>query len=163
MNGGAFTLNDRHVLAGLLAFFAAIIAINVAFAVVAVRTFPGEDVRRSYLQGLAYNDALAERRAQDALGWNAAAELRRGEAGAVLEVRLRTRDGGALNGLRLSGDLRRAATARFDEPLEFAAIGEGRYVARLGELRRGRWLLRARAADVHGGALDFESELTWAP
>lgn len=156
-----FTLTGRHVLIGLLAFFGAVIAVNVVFAVAAVRSFPGEDVRRSYLQGLAYNDTLADRRAQAELGWQAAASLRRADEGAVLEVSLRTRGGAPLNGAALSGELRRPTTARFDRELAFAPIGEGRYVAALGALPTGRWLLRARAEDGRGGALDFEADLTW--
>lgn len=159
-----FTLTGRHVLFGLLAFFGAVIAVNVAFAVAAVRSFPGEDVRRSYLQGLAYNDTLAHRREQAVRGWQAASALRRGESGqAILEVALHARDGEALNGVAVSGELRRAATARFDRELAFTSIGEGRYVVDLGDLQAGRWLLRARASDGHDGALDFEAELTWRP
>jgi nitrogen fixation protein FixH len=158
-----FTLTGRHVLAGLLVFFGAVIAVNVAFAVAAVRSFPGEDVRRSYLQGLAYNDTLADRRAQEALGWQAAAAFRTADdGGAVLEVVLRTRDGAPLNGAQVNGELRRAATARFDRELSLTGIGEGRYTADLGGLETGRWLLRARAADAQDGALDFEAELTWS-
>lgn len=158
-----FTLTGRHVLIGLVVFFGAVIAVNVAFAVAAVRSFPGEDVRRSYLQGLAYNDTLADRRAQEALGWQAAAAFRTAEdGGAVLEVVLRTSDGAPLDGAEVNGDLRRAATARFDREFALTPIGGGRYAVDLGVLETGRWLLRARAADARDGALDFEAELTWS-
>jgi nitrogen fixation protein FixH len=158
-----FNLRGAHVLVGLLLFLVAIVAVNVAFAVVAVRSFPGEDVGRSYLQGLAYNDTLAERRAQAMLGWQAAAALRRGGRGAVIEVRLLTREGAPLDGATVSGELRRATTARLDRQLSFRQVGAGRYAADLGALPGGRWLLRARAANASGGALDFEADLTWRP
>jgi nitrogen fixation protein FixH len=148
-------LKGWHVLAAMLAFFAAIIAVNVGFAVVAIESFPGEDVRRSYLQGLNYNDALTERRRQADLGWQARARLEN----EGLVVTLEDRDGRPLSGLTLSGDLRWPADERLDRRLDFAPDGEGRYVAALSDLRPGYWRLRAHAAAADGGALDFEAEL----
>lgn len=159
MSAARFEIRGWHVLAVILAFFAAIIAVNVTFAVYAVRSFPGEDVRRSYLQGLRYNDTLAERRAQAALGWRAVALLREEPAGALLEVRLTARDA-AIDGATLSGALEWPTSSQFDRSLNFEPLGGGRYVARLGDLTPGRWRLRARAEST-AGALDFESELTW--
>jgi nitrogen fixation protein FixH len=147
---------------GLLAFFATIVAVNIAFAIVAVRSFPGEDVRRSYLQGLAYNDTLAQRREQAQLGWRAVASFARAPDGAAaVQVDLRTREGAPIEDATLTGELRRAATARFDRELVFRSLGEGRYEARLSELPTGRWILRASAAEDSHRTLDFEAELTW--
>jgi nitrogen fixation protein FixH len=160
MSRATFQLRGWHVLAALLAFFGLVIAVNVAFAVVATRSFPGEDVPRSYLQGLQYNDTLAERRTQAALGWSAAAALRGDETGAFVEVTLRTSEGAAVDGAALTGDLQWPTNARFDRALAFESVGAGRYVARLGALPDGRWRLRARAENADG-ALDFESELAW--
>lgn len=158
-----FVLRGRHVLFGMLAFFAAIIAVNVSFAVVAVTSFPGEDVRRSYLQGLNYNETIAERRAQAALGWRADATLSRSAGDAVVVVNLSTRAGAPVDDATLSGELRWPADARRDHELIFTRQGDGSYLAPVGALPAGRWRLRARAADASGGALDFESELTWPP
>lgn len=156
-----FVLRGRHVLLAMLAFFAAIIAVNVSFAIVAVRSFPGEDVRRSYLQGLNFNATIAERRAQAALGWSAAAALSGGPGDATVVVYLNTRDGAPLNDATLTGALRWPADARRDHDLTFTRDGDGRYLARVGALQAGRWRLRGRAANAGGGALDFEAELTW--
>jgi nitrogen fixation protein FixH len=155
-----FELRGVHVLAGLLAFFGAIIAVNIVFAVAAVQTFPGEDVRRSYLQGLRYNETLAERQAQSSLGWRAAAGIEAAEHGARLQVALRTRDGAPIDGAGLAGVLMWPTDSRLDRALSFVQDGAGHYVADLGDLPDGRWRLRARA-ETAGGALDFESELTW--
>lgn len=154
-------LKGWHVLMAMLTFFAAIIAVNVGFAVVAVNSFPGEDVRRSYLQGVNYNDALAERRRQAALGWEATAALEGDGGQARLVVVMRNRDGEPINGLTLSGDLRWPADERLDRALSFAADGEGRYVASLDGLQPGYWRLRARADRGDAAALDFEAELAW--
>ncbi|MEZ6024036.1 MAG: FixH family protein [Hyphomonadaceae bacterium] len=156
----AFEIRGRHVLAGLLAFFGAVIAVNVGFAVLAVQSFPGEDVRRSYTQGLEYNQTLEQRREQAALGWQASAELRSDAAGPLLEVVLHARDGAPLEGAALEGELQWPTTSVHDRTLEFTPTGQGRYVARLDALQNGRWRLRAHAARADG-ALDFESELTW--
>ncbi len=150
-----------HVLAMLLAFFGAVIAVNVGFAIVAVRSFPGEDVRRSYLQGLQYNDTLATRRAQAALGWRASAALNANARAILVEVNLTARDGRPLANLVLDGALQRRTDARLDRDLAFEQIAPGHYVARVDGLPPGAWRLRARAEDARGGALDFESELTW--
>jgi nitrogen fixation protein FixH len=161
MSARPFEVRGWHVLAGVLAFFAAVIGVNVAFTVAAVSTFPGEDVRRSYLQGLQYNDTLAERRAQTARGWRAAAGLSGEGDSAVVEVTLRDRAGAPIEGAVLAGALQRPTDARFDRALAFEPLGGGRYAARVDALETGRWRLRARAS--RGDALDFEAELTWPP
>jgi nitrogen fixation protein FixH len=156
-----FEVRGVHVLVAMLLFFGAVIGVNVAFAVAAIGSFPGEDVRRSYLQGLSYNDTLATRRTQAAQGWRATAALRQTEHGALLEVIMRDANGAPINGLETQGALRWPSAERLDRALDFESAGEGRYVARLGVLHAGRWILRARAADPDRGALDFEAELTW--
>lgn len=156
-----FEVRGWHVLVAMLAFFGAVIAVNVGFAVIAMQSFPGEDVRRSYLQGLNYNQTIAERRAQAELGWQAAAALRRDGESAMLEVTLRARDGAPINAAQLTGELQWPTNASFDRGVMFESVGGGRYLARLGTLPEGRWRLRARAADDRGGALDFEAGLTW--
>ncbi len=156
-----FRIRGWHVLAMMLGFFGFVIAVNVVFATIAVRSFPGEDVRRSYLQGIQYNDTLAQRREQAALGWQANAALLSSVDGATLEVELRDRDGAPINGANLTGEMQWPTTDSFDRATTFVARGDGRYVAQLGDLHPGRWRLRARA-ERGAGSLDFEAELTWA-
>ena len=156
-----YRVRGWHVLVMMLAFFGAVIAVNVVFAVIAVRSFPGEDVRRSYLQGVQYNETLEQRREQAALGWQAAAALSPSGDGAVLEVVLRDRDGAAIDGAIVTGELQWPTTDAFDRAPSFDALGDGRYVAQLDDLQPGRWRLRAHA-ERDTGSLDFEAELTWA-
>lgn len=162
MSTKAFTLGGGHVLAGLLLFFAAIVAINVAFAVAAVQTFPGEDERRSYTQGLRYNDLLAERRAQAELGWQARTALTPGPEGTRVVVRLSDQAGAPIDNAELEGVLRWSPREAGDRALTFISQGNGVYVANLGALASGRWNLRATARRPNGQALDFEAELTWS-
>lgn len=161
MSEATFRVRGRHVLIAMLLFFGAVIAVNVTFVVLAAQTFPGEDVRRSYLQGLNYNDTLAQRSAQAALGWRAAAALVEANGAAAVEIVVRDRDGRPIDGLSAAGELRWPTDARWDRALVFEARGEGRYVAALGTLTPGRWVLRARAERDAERALDFEAELTW--
>jgi nitrogen fixation protein FixH len=156
-----FRVRGVHVLVGLLLFFGAVIAINVAFAVAAVRSFPGEDVRRSYLQGLNYNETLAARRLQAANGWRAGAIFIQTSDGAAVELTLHDAQDHPLRNVSINGDLRWPTDERFDRALAFEPRGEGVYVAPLTNLQAGRWVLRGSAVNTDGQSLDFEAELTW--
>ncbi len=160
MTSAPFKIRGAHVLIGMLFFFGLIIAINVAFAVAAVQTFPGEDEQRSYTQGLHYNDTLAERRAQAAIGWSARSTLVSAPTGARLVVRLADRAGQPVSDAALSGVLRWPPNQSGDRALSFITQGNGVYVADLAQLAPGQWDLRARAERVDG-ARDFEADLTW--
>ena len=154
-------LRGWHVLAMIVAFFAAVIAVDVGFSIIAVRTFPGEDEAHSYAQGLRYNQTLAQERAQRAMGWTAVAALDRSGQDAVVDLEIRDRSGAPLAGLAIEGALRRPVDAELDRPLTFTDLGRGRYRARIGRLHEGQWQMRARAQDGEGRALDFERSFEW--
>ncbi|MBL8551242.1 MAG: FixH family protein [Hyphomonadaceae bacterium] len=158
---GPGPLRGVHVWSALAAFFLLVIAVNATFITLALRTFPGEDVRRSYLQGLHYNETLADRRAQAKLGWRASAILSTGASGPLVEVRIRDRDGAPLSDLELSGVLRRPATANADAQLAFVALGDGLYIAPAPSLAPGQWRLRAQARRRNGERFDLERSLQW--
>lgn len=61
-----------HVLAGFGLAFGVIIAVNLTLAFNAVRTFPGLEVKNSYVASQAFD---ANREAQLALGWDVSAEV----------------------------------------------------------------------------------------
>lgn len=162
MRAHPLEIRGVHVLTAMLTFFAAVIAVNVVFAIIAIRTFPGEDVRRSYAQGLHYNETLAQRRAQAALGWRVSAEFRSMDAEAAIEVVLRDRNGLPIRNAQLTAALQRPTDAHFDRAVAFTELDGGRYEARVAGLAPGRWRLRA-TAQTQTGALDFESDLLWRP
>ena len=58
---GTFELKGWHVLLILMAFFGVMFSVNGVFLYHAITSFPGEDVKKSYVQGLNYNDTLAVR------------------------------------------------------------------------------------------------------
>jgi nitrogen fixation protein FixH len=152
----SFRLTGWHVLACLVAFFGAVIAVDVSFTVLAVRTFPGEVSVTPYEDGLLYNRKLAQLAAQEKLGWRASAVA---QAGAVV-VRVRDRTGAAVRGLSLQGRLERPATEAGRKALGFVEAAPGTYVAKPGPLA-GTWDLTAEASDRRGRRLEAERRLTW--
>jgi nitrogen fixation protein FixH len=159
-NDRVFEIRGGHVLAFMIAFFAIIIGVNVAFSVVAVRSFPGEDEKHSYLQGLNFNSKLQDRARQAALGWRATADVDQTAQGPVLTVRLLASTGAPVTGLHVQGVLRRPVTSRDDRAVAFSEDGAGVYRARLGRIDDGVWVLRATAADGERH-LDIERRMEW--
>ncbi|WP_375206403.1 FixH family protein [Hyphococcus sp.] len=152
-------LTGRHVLIMVLAFFGVMIAANVIFIRAAVESFPGVAEDKSYLEGLKYNDTLAERAAQAELGWTAeVAEVARdGEKGRIV-VRL-AKDETALSSLAVDGVLKRPASADADQPLAFKALGEGLYEADVVVFAPGAWDMALRAENSLGETLDVEARI----
>ncbi len=154
-----FRITGRHVLFTLLGFFLVILAVNMIFLNFAVRTFPGEKEKKSYLQGLNYNDRLASRAAQDALGWSAAIEEAVLTDGTMhLAITMKTRSGAPVNGLAMSAVLSRPADDAQDQPVAFNAIGGGRYET-AAPAGPGAWNLDAVAVNARGDEFVFTSRL----
>jgi len=151
-----FVIRGWHVLAGVCAFFAVIIAVDVAFMTLAIRTFPGQVSVTPYEDGLLYNRHIAQLEAQDRMGWRAAAAA---EPGQVV-VEFRDRAGQPLEGLAITGRLERPATEAGRVSLRFAEAEPGRYVAPAGRIS-GAWDLTAEARGPTGGAFVAERRLTW--
>ena len=69
-------ITGRHVALITVGAFSVIIAVNLTLAWNAVATFPGLEVKNSYVASQGFD---AERSAQQALGWEVAARLERGD------------------------------------------------------------------------------------
>lgn len=151
-----FRLNGWHVLAMVVGFFAVVIAVDVAFAVIAYRTHPGEVSVTPYEDGLIYDRKIAQLKAQEALGWQAAAEA---EAGKVVVLMV---DAGQrpLTGLAVSGRLERPATEAGRIVLKFRETAPGRYEAEAKGLT-GAWDLTAETRGGAPGGFELERRLTW--
>lgn len=119
-------LTGRHVFLMLAAFFGAYGA-NVDLVLKAQGTFSGEDERKSYLQGLAFNRTLAQRAEQARLGWRAEITARRQKNGTTdIQIAITQAGGDAPGGLILEGRLRHPADARLDREMTFKPHGDGR-------------------------------------
>ena len=151
-----FRLNGWHVLAGVTAFFAVIIAVDVSFMVMAIRTFPGQVSVTPYEDGLLYNRHIAQLDAQARLGWRAAAGAEPGQ----VTLELRDRQDRPLTGLTITGRLERPATETGRVPLRFVEVSPGRYLAPAGHIA-GAWDLTAEARDPKGAVFVAERRLTW--
>ena len=151
-----FTIRGWHVLAGVTAFFAVIIAVDVSFMIMAIRTFPGQVSVTPYEDGLLYNRRIAQIEAQARLGWRATAASAPGE----VMMTFRDRAGRPLTGLAVAGRLERPATEAGRVTLRFVEQAPGRYVAPAGRLS-GAWDLTAEARGPTGGAFLAERRLTW--
>ncbi|TGY90583.1 hypothetical protein E5163_05545 [Marinicauda algicola] len=145
-----FVVRGRHVLFALVGFFAVVIAVNAVFIAFAVKTFSGEEVERSYVQGLEYNRVIEARRAQAELGWQAAVNM----TGGQVLVEIARPDGSPVGGLFLEGALRHPADTGLDRPLAFRERETGLYVAEVSDLPEGQWILSAHV----DGERPFEME-----
>lgn len=136
-------LTGKKVLAIALAAFGVIIAANLTLAVAAVGTFPGLEVRNSYVASQTFD---AERAAQQALGWQVRASYDDG----VLDLSVATADGQPAEIRTLDASIGRATHANADVRLSFTGA-EGPYSLPL-QLDSGKWELRLYAIAADGTA-----------
>jgi nitrogen fixation protein FixH len=135
-----FRLTGRHVLFAFIAFFAVVIAVDIVFVRLAVQSFPGEQVEKSYYQGLQYNDVLDAKEQQSQTGWRMQL-LTTPEVGqeANFEVRLVDREGAPVYGAEIVGEIVRPTTQTGRQTFAFYPRRNGVYRASLSEIDRGAW------------------------
>jgi len=132
----AAPLTGRKVFLITAASFGVIIAVNVIMAAQAIRTFPGLEVKNSYVASQVFD---AERNAQRALGWT----LVHSYADGRLTLRFRDRDGLPAPVERLSAVVGRTTEAAEDKTPAFRAE-QGDFVADL-TLDPGKWMILLEA------------------
>lgn len=156
MKGFLNPVRGWHVLVMILLFFGVTIGVNATFITMAVRTHPGEDVPRSYYQGLNYNETLNRRHAQAELGWTAHVNV----VDTRLLVEVLDAAGTPVSGLALAGSLHHPTNTDRDCELAFREARTGVYVVPLDCAGSGNWHLRA----VNEGDAPFEMEHElWLP
>ncbi|KAJ54879.1 hypothetical protein ACMU_14035 [Actibacterium mucosum KCTC 23349] len=121
--------------------FAVIIAVNVTMATLAVGTFPGLEVRNSYVASQQFE---ASRDNQDALGWTLNAGYERGQ----LVLRFTDADGAAFAPEAVSVLVGRSTVARDDQELLLNPTGD-QFAAPV-VLEPGKWLLRVSTTAPDG-------------
>ncbi|WP_417486992.1 FixH family protein [Maricaulis sp.] len=136
-------LRGWHVLILILLFFGVTIGVNATFVTLALSSHPGEDVPRSYVQGLNYNETLDRRDAQAALGWSARVNLVEGD----LVLAIDDADGVPVTGLDLAARLIHPADTGADCDLDFAEARPGVYRSTLPCGDAGDWRLRVHTVD----------------
>ncbi|SPH24869.1 hypothetical protein DEA8626_03903 [Defluviimonas aquaemixtae] len=133
-------LTGRKVFFIAASAFAVIIGVNVVMAVQAVRTFPGLEVKNSYVASQRFEAARA---AQEALGWSLSHSY---EAG-TLRLKFRGIGGRPVQVDRLTALVGRTTEAAND--ISPAFVWDGSSYSAPAELGPGKWmiLLEAYAGD----------------
>jgi len=141
------TIQGWHVLAGMIAFFGVIFAVNGVFLVSALTTHTGIVSKQPYRKGLDYNDRIAADVLQQKVGWTHAVNLDR-EQGTVRLV-LADKQGRPVSGLDVQGFLGRPSTDQHDARLTWRETAQpGTYSAKVGKLALGNWLLQLEVRET---------------
>lgn len=135
-------ITGKHVLAIVVSAFSLIIGVNIFMAYSAIRTFPGLEVKNSYVASQTFD---VEKAAQSALGWEVTAT----SEGSVFRVDVVDQSGAVVEVERIAGTLGRPTSVVDDQTPQFTFDGIG-YVAEVGDLAGGNWNFRMVAAAQDG-------------
>jgi nitrogen fixation protein FixH len=144
-------LTGRKVFLFTAAAFGLIIGVNVVMAVMAVRTFPGLEVKSSYVASQSFD---RDRKAQEALGWT----LSHDYTGSELILTIRDRQGYPAD-VRVLSALVGRATEAGDDVTPVFAYESGSYRAPL-SLGQGKWIVVLDASAADGTRYRKRLELT---
>jgi len=157
---GNTILTGRHVLIAVLAFFGLVIAVNGVFIVLALQSWSGLSTDDAYRRGLTYNETLRQAEAQRALGWQARIDLAPlADGRARLSVVFTDRADAPVDGLVVTGQLRRPSREDADRAVALTSQGPGHYSADVGLPLRGQWDLLLRADSPDGKTFLLEDRL----
>ncbi len=134
-------LTGKHVAYGFVAAFGVIIGVNLLLAVSAVRTFPGLEVKNSYVASQNFD---TRRTAQEALGWQVSAR----HSGGALSLAITDDMGQPVRATEIAATLGRATHVADDTQPDFQFDGTA-YVAPV-ELGAGNWNIRLMAVSEDG-------------
>ena len=134
-------LKGWHILLAFLAFYGVIITVNLTLAFSAVRTFPGLEVKNSYVASQSFDE---RREAQNALGWSIKATAK----GGMVFLDIKDQKGLPVRVAKLEATLGRATHVRDDRTPEFQ-FRNGSYEA-FETLGPGNWNIRMKAIAADG-------------
>lgn len=140
----------RHALAVFVGAFGIIIAVNIALAYSAISTFPGLEVKNSYVASQEFNTRRAE---QVALGWSVDVK----HTGGLVIMAITGPDGKPVRAAKIDATIGRATERQDDFTPAFEFDGAA-YVAPA-ELRPGKWDLRLKA--LAGNGSEFTQRLVF--
>lgn len=151
-------LRGIHVLFWLLGLFSVMIAVNTVFVFWALKSFPGEQVKNSYVLGLDYNREVERRREQEKLGWTSEVGLVR-VGGGHLVVRMLHADQSPITGLSVSASVHVAGEAR-SETVALTEASPGEYIAAVAVPANVRMELHVSARRAHEAKTIFTASKT---
>jgi nitrogen fixation protein FixH len=138
---GPREINGYHVFGGFAAAFGVVIAVNLVLAFKAVETFPGLEVKNSYVASQEFNTRKA---AQVSLGW----VVRADHADGQLVLAIRNQSGVPVEVKSLDAVVGRATNVAQDQRPDFKFDGTA-YVAPV-TLGAGNWNIRMTAVAENG-------------
>ncbi|MEQ9260344.1 MAG: FixH family protein [Roseovarius sp.] len=141
-------ITGKHVLIGFVSAFGVIIGVNILLAVSAVKTFPGLEVKNSYVASQTFDE---RREAQEALGWTVSAHHHDG----LLRLEITDAAGAPVRVAKLDATVGRATHVFDDVEPEFRFDGQA-YVADV-PLGGGNWNIRMDA--IAGDGTHFEQRV----
>jgi nitrogen fixation protein FixH len=134
-------LTGRKVFLITAGAFTVVIGVNITLAVMAVGTFPGLEVKNSYVASQHFD---ADRAAQEALGWNVAADVEDG----LLTIAFTGKRGYPVEVESLDATVGRATHVKEDFTPDFA-YRDGTFTAPV-DLAPGNWDIRMVATAPDG-------------
>lgn len=143
-------LTGKHVFAITASAFAVIIGVNVLLAFQAVSTFPGLEVKNSYVASQGFNDRKA---AQEALGWSLAPSYGEGR----IDLAFTDKTGQPVAVQDLDVLIGRTTSTAQDARPQFVQAGDV-YTAPL-DLAQGKWMVKVTAKSPDGTLFEQRSEL----
>lgn len=136
-------LTGRKVLLIVVSFFAVIITVNFHMASQAIGTFPGLEIKNTYVASQEFD---RNRTAQIALGWEIGATIE----GTKLRMAITDADGIMVSPDTIEASLGRSTHMRDDQDLTFVRGDDESYIAEVGDLAGGNWSLRLKAQAADG-------------
>lgn len=124
---------DKWIPLYFVAFFAVIALVDGIFVYMAVSTQTGVVTEHAYEKGLAFNETLAEARAQPALQQSATFE------DGLLRWRLADEGGAAITHADVSAHIKRPVQDGFDFDIKLEHKGDGLYEAAIQTPQKGLW------------------------
>lgn len=144
----AACLEGRHVLVAVVAFFAAVLAVNAAMIYAALSTYSGVTAAEPYRKGLHYNERVRASERQAQLNWQDVVKIDRDGR---VSLSITAADGRPVPNLSVELSIARPSTNRQDKTLRLVAQGGGGYGAAIAPLEPGAWIVgveaRATAAE----------------
>lgn len=134
-------LTGRKVLIITVSAFAVIISVNLTMAYLAVGTFPGLEVKNSYVASQTFDE---KRQAQQKLGWMIDHGYENGE----LKLSFKGANGASVTPQDFKVLIGRTTEARDDIRPEFTGYA-GTYAADV-NLQRGKWMMLVEATSADG-------------
>lgn len=142
-------ITGRHVLFGVVGFFACVFAVEAVFITYAVSTHTGIVSTQPYRKGLDYQQRIDLAKEQERLGWSETFSVSRDPRAVV--VRLEDRAGRPVNSLGVKIALSRPATMRENVEFVMQPTAAGTYRIELPSEMVGAYIADLEAVDTNQG------------